>query len=65
MYSLTLKELHEKLKSKDISCKELVETYYSRIESIDADIDAYLRLHRERALKKAAEIDKAGDFTNP
>ncbi len=65
MFRLTLKEAHEKLKNKEISAKELVEAYFKRIEETDSHVDAYLSVHKEKALKKAEEIDTKGDFSNP
>ena len=39
------------------NCTTLAESYFSKIEREDGRIGAYLTVSRERALKKAAEID--------
>ena len=65
MFRLTLKEAHEKLKNGEITSEQLVNAYFERIESTDEKVDAYLSLHKERAIAKAKEIDAKGDFSNP
>ena len=56
--SLTLNELAEKLKKREISSKELTDAYLKRIGQIDKKIRAYLTVCSEGALKDAIEADK-------
>ncbi|MCD4670521.1 MAG: Asp-tRNA(Asn)/Glu-tRNA(Gln) amidotransferase subunit GatA [Actinomycetia bacterium] len=67
---LTAHELKDKLELKEISCRDIAESVFSRIEDIDRDINAYIRIEKENALKAADKIDrkisagdKIGDFT--
>lgn len=53
-----IKELHEKLKNKEISSVELTEKYLNKIEEKDKNLDAFLSVHKKSALKKAAEVDQ-------
>ncbi len=59
IFNLTGHELSEKLKSKKISCVELIESIFSRIEKVESKIDAFVFLSKEHALKKAKEIDNS------
>ena len=57
LHSLTAHELSEKLKSKEISCVELVNDIYKRIDAVESKIDAFNCLTKEAALKQAKEQD--------
>ena len=61
LYKLTVHELSNLLKSRETSCKEIVESIISRIKELDNTIKAYITLTEEQALKKAAEIDNQTD----
>ncbi len=59
-----LLEVRQKLKSKDISARELTQSYLDRIEQVDGDIKAFLKVTPEKALAAADAADKriaAGD----
>ena len=57
--SLTLNELAEKLKNREISSKELTNAYLKRIgQDVDKKIRAYLTVCSEGALKDAEAADK-------
>ena len=58
LYKLTIHELHEKLKNKEITSKELSEAVFKRIDSVDDKVKAYLSVARDEALKQAEEADK-------
>jgi len=55
---LTIKELHEKLMSKEISAKELADFYLSRIERHDPELKAFLKTTPELAMETADNVDK-------
>ena len=57
LHSLTAHELSEKLKSKEISCVELVNDIYKRIDSVEGKINAFNCLTKDLAIKKAKDID--------
>ncbi len=65
---LTVSQLSEKLQTKEISAKELVEDYVNNIKVQEDKIGAYLTLTCENALQSADEIDNKrvkGDALNP
>ncbi|MBR6755645.1 MAG: Asp-tRNA(Asn)/Glu-tRNA(Gln) amidotransferase subunit GatA [Peptococcaceae bacterium] len=55
---LTIHELHEKLTSKEISAVELAKEHLHRIETIDTDVKAYLKVTADVALAQAEAVDK-------
>lgn len=56
--SLTGIELREKLINKEISAREIVESHFNRIEKMENDINAFITLTKEDALKTADRIDE-------
>jgi aspartyl-tRNA(Asn)/glutamyl-tRNA(Gln) amidotransferase subunit A len=60
LHKLTAHELSDKLKSKEISCVELVNDVYSRIDTVEGKISAFNCFTKESALKKAKELDDTG-----
>ncbi len=58
LYSLTIHELHEKLKKREIASLELTEAFLKRIEAVDGKIKAFLTVTKEDAIKQAKEADK-------
>ena len=58
LYELTAHELHELLTEKKTSSSEITESIYKRIEKLDKNINSYITLNKESALKKAREVDK-------
>jgi aspartyl-tRNA(Asn)/glutamyl-tRNA(Gln) amidotransferase subunit A len=59
MYRLTIHELHEKLKGKEVSAQEITEVLLERIRTVDPQIKAYLTVTAEAARKQAAEADNS------
>lgn len=53
-----IKELHEKLKNKEITSVKLTQDYFDTIEKKDGDIFAYLTLLKESALEQAKKTDE-------
>ena len=56
--TLTLKELSEKLSTKDLSSKEATEAYLARIDEVEEKIGAFVTVTKEEALAAADEADK-------
>jgi len=52
-----IRELHEKLISKEITATQLAEEYFARIENKDKAIFAYLTLTKELAMEQAKKVD--------
>lgn len=54
----TVKELSEKLHNKEISSVEVVNAYFDRIDSVDDEIGAFVRVIKENAIRQAEDADK-------
>lgn len=57
-YRLTIHELHEKLKAREITSREVVESVYQRIGEVDPKIGVYLTLTQELAFAQAEAADR-------
>ena len=53
---LTIHELRDKIKSKEVTIKEVLDDVFSRIEEVEDKIGAYVTLNKEYAYKKAEEL---------
>ena len=65
LYKLTIHELHEKLKSGEISSTRITESVFSRIEEVDNRVRAYITLTEDAAMEAAGRSDerfRKGDF---
>jgi len=63
--TLTITQAHAKLKSKEISSEQLVQSCIDRIEKVDATLNAVVYKNYELALEKAKKIDTEGKFDHP
>ncbi len=64
----TAHEIHKALKEKKVSSRELVASFYHRIDSLENDLNAYNTLTKEEALTQADLADQAiakGDSIGP
>jgi len=52
-----IRDLHEQLKRQEISAVELAERYLKTIETKDGEIQAFLDVRREQALREAEAVD--------
>jgi aspartyl-tRNA(Asn)/glutamyl-tRNA(Gln) amidotransferase subunit A len=57
VYRLTIHELHEKLKGKEVTAQEVTEALLKRIQEVDPRIKAYLTVIEEEAIAGAKEAD--------
>jgi len=55
---ITINKIHRGLSEKEFSAAELVESFFSRIDSEDSKIFSYLSLNKKRALSQAKEVDE-------
>jgi aspartyl-tRNA(Asn)/glutamyl-tRNA(Gln) amidotransferase subunit A len=65
LYDLTIHELHDRLKKRELSSTEATKACLDRIEAVDARVAAFITVTRDEALKGAAEADNriaAGDM---
>ncbi len=58
MFRATLKELASRLAAKQVSSVELVAMYLDRIEAIDARLNAFITIDREKSLAQARAADE-------
>lgn len=58
LYNLTVSSLAKKIKEKEITIKEVLDSVYNRIENIESSIDAYVTLTKERAYDRAAMLQE-------
>ncbi len=66
--SLTAVELGKKIKAKEISVVEATEAVLAQIDRVEGDVNSYVTVDREGALKRAEEIQAkidAGTLTGP
>jgi len=65
LFDLTIHELHDKLKRKEVSSVEATRALLARIEATDARVNAFITVTPEEALKGAEAADRriaAGDM---
>ncbi|MBW1679100.1 MAG: Asp-tRNA(Asn)/Glu-tRNA(Gln) amidotransferase subunit GatA [Deltaproteobacteria bacterium] len=58
LHTLTIHEVHERLKNKEFSAHELTKSLLERIEKVESKVNAYITLTPEKALQDAREADK-------
>jgi aspartyl-tRNA(Asn)/glutamyl-tRNA(Gln) amidotransferase subunit A len=66
IFELTIHELHDKLKRKEVSSVEATKAVLARIEAVDGKVNAFITVTPEEALASAAAADKriaAGEMT--
>ncbi|GIR55561.1 MAG: hypothetical protein CM15mP62_30320 [Rhodospirillaceae bacterium] len=59
LHFLTAVQLSEKIKSKKISCLEMLDLFLSRIEKFNPSLNAIIYLDKEAARERAKEADEA------
>ncbi|WP_136524573.1 Asp-tRNA(Asn)/Glu-tRNA(Gln) amidotransferase subunit GatA [Geomonas ferrireducens] len=65
IFDLTIHELHDKLKAKEVSSVEATRAMLDRIEAVDGQVNAYITVTPEQALVEAEAADRriaAGDI---
>ena len=55
---LTVHELQEKIKSKEITITQIVEAYCERIKEKESEVDAFITLQIDEALESAKKLDE-------
>ncbi len=58
LLSFSIPEIQHRLKSGELSVREVTEAYLKRIEEADTKTHAYLSVDREGALKRAQALDE-------
>ncbi len=54
-------EAIEKLRTQELSCKELIQNIFETIDKFEPKIHSYVNLSEKQALKKAEKLDKTND----
>ena len=57
LFELTILELHDKLKKKEVSSVEATQSLLARIEAVERKVNAFITVTPEEALANAAEAD--------
>jgi aspartyl-tRNA(Asn)/glutamyl-tRNA(Gln) amidotransferase subunit A len=68
LHALTVHELHQKLRKREISAAEIVESVFQRIASTEERLHSYITLCRDEALDEAKRADaqlKRGEISSP
>src|SRR5512136_1436487 len=58
LYKLTIREVHDKLKSGQVSSVEATKSMLKRIEAVEDTVKAFITVTPEEALKNAEAADK-------
>ncbi len=58
LYSKSLAEIAKDIKDKKVTIKEVLDNVYSRIDSVESKVDAFVTLTRENAYKRAEELQE-------
>lgn len=58
LYELTIHELHEKLKNKEVSSVEATREVFSRIDAVEDKVRSFVTITRDEAMGQAEEADK-------
>lgn len=61
LFDHSIKELEEKLHNKEISVQDLVKASLDRIKEVDDEIQAFITLDEENAMKQAKELDESSE----
>ncbi len=61
LYRLTLKEIANKIKNKEITIKEALDSVYSRIDDVESKVDAYVTISKEKAYERAENLQQRLD----
>lgn len=58
LLKLTIKELREKLKNKEVTSVELTETFFKRIEEVEDKVEAFMLVTKDEAMEQAKAADE-------
>ena len=53
---LTIHELRDKIQNKEVSIKEVLDSVFARIDTVENKVEAFVTLNREYAYAKAEEL---------
>lgn len=65
VFNMPIKEIHRRLQNKELSVTDLVRNSVERIKAVDEQLNCFITLDEEGALKKAEKLDQQGVQDNP
>ena len=61
LFKLTLSEISEKIKNKEVTIKEVLDSVFERIQEVEPKVDAYLSILKDSAYSRAEMLQKKID----
>ena len=61
LYNYSISQIAKKIKDKEITIKEVLDSVYSRIDEVEKKIDGYITLTKESAYKRAEILQEKLD----
>ncbi len=58
LYNLTIHELHDLLKKKEVSAREISESVFSRIDDVEDKVRAYVSIYADKSFEQAKTSDR-------
>jgi len=58
LYQLTIHELQEKIRKREITAAQIIQSVFGRINAVEEKVHAYIRLMKDEALEAAAKADE-------
>jgi len=58
LYAQTIRSLHQQLRAREVTSRQITESVLARIEAVEPAIQAYIRVLREDALAQADAVDE-------
>ncbi len=58
LYSLTIHELHELIRKREVTSKEATESVLKRMESVEEKVNSYITVTKELAMEQAKQADE-------
>ena len=56
LYNMTLSQIAKKIKEKELTIKEVLDSQFSRIEKVEPKVEAYITILKDEAYKRAEEL---------
>ncbi len=57
LFDLNITEIHNRLKNKELTATDLVNESFKRIDEVEKDVQAFISIHKNKAINRAKEID--------
>ncbi len=57
LFDLNITDIHNKLKNKELKVTDLVNESFKRIDEVEDNVQAFISIHKDKAITRAREID--------